>query len=81
MGLWPVCFDNSGPAEYIRRFGFGDLARDQDHQDLIVQLSMALRELPWMNSRRREELRAATIARFSPEAIWTDLIRLYGEIA
>jgi glycosyltransferase involved in cell wall biosynthesis len=25
MGLWPVCYDNSGPAELIRRFQFGSL--------------------------------------------------------
>src|SRR4030095_1431846 len=38
LGLWPVCYDNTGPGEYVRQFGFGMLARDLDQQDLTEKL-------------------------------------------
>jgi glycosyltransferase involved in cell wall biosynthesis len=80
MGLWPVCYDNSGPAEYLRSANFGSLARDGDQVDLTRKLSDAIRERPWINESRRSALRRFTHDRFSRTGIWSQLIQLYTEI-
>jgi glycosyltransferase involved in cell wall biosynthesis len=81
LGLWPVCYDNTGPAEYARHFNFGSLARDLDLADLTAQLQGAIRTRPWLDAEKRSALRSATMMRFSRERIWNDLAKLYGEIA
>ena len=81
MGLWPVCYDNSGPAEYIRKFGFGSLARDEDPADLTATLRKAIETEPWKDERLRQKLRKATRTAFSREEIWPQLQSLYAHIA
>ena len=80
MGLWPVCYDNSGPGEYLRKFGFGSLARDLDLSDLTATLRTAIDSRPWENSSLRTKLRAESLAAFSREEIWPRLESLYREI-
>lgn len=80
MGLWPVCFDNSGAAENIRRFGFGSLARDRDAADLARVLGEALASRPWADAPRREACVAAARRAFSREAAWSGLRALYAEL-
>jgi glycosyltransferase involved in cell wall biosynthesis len=81
MGLWPVCYDNSGPAEYVRMAQFGTLARDRDRGDLTKRLKGTLEEKPWLDLKRRAVLREFTRRRFSREVIWTELIRLYKDVS
>lgn len=80
MGLWPVCYDNSGPAEYISQFQFGSLARDLDEADLATQLRRGVTTRPWADPHRRGALRAATQEAFSRDVIWQKLQALYSEV-
>lgn len=80
MGLWPVCYDNSGPGEYIRKFRFGSLARDLDPIDLTATLRTAIEERPWADLAVRNELLAASRKIFSREEIWPQLQGLYSDI-
>jgi glycosyltransferase involved in cell wall biosynthesis len=81
MGLWPVCYDNSGPAEYIRLFGFGTLAKDGDLADLTERLTIVLRNRPWEDPAKRVQLRELTQKRFSRQNIWMELVRLYQDVS
>jgi len=78
--LWPVCYDNSGPGEYVRRFQFGSLAPDLDLPTLTSTLRTAIEMRPWAGAQLREELGARTREAFSPENIWAKLVELYAEI-
>lgn len=80
VGLWPVCFDNSGPGDYIRRFNYGSLAADRDVGDLSAKLSEALRDRPWLKDHRREKLIAEARDYFSRHRAWINLRRVYGEL-
>ena len=80
MGLWPVCYDNTGPREYVRTFSYGSLARDLDLQDLTAKLGEAMAVRPWLDPIRRSSLRSAALMRFSRERIWNSLIELYQKI-
>jgi glycosyltransferase involved in cell wall biosynthesis len=84
MGLWPVCYDNSGPAEYIRKYSFGSLAIDRDVDSLSTKLKEALTDLPRMDLNRdlnrREELARRSRRDFSREQAWEQLIEFYEMI-
>lgn len=81
MGLWPVCYDNSGPGEYVRKFGFGSLARDLDLSDLTATLRSVIATRPWADLELRRGLQVASRAAFSREEIWPKLEKLYLEIS
>lgn len=78
MGLWPVCYDNSGPGEYLRKFQCGTLVPDGDVDALARALDQAWRDLPWMG-RTRDEL-GAIRHHFSPKRIWDELGGLYSRV-
>jgi glycosyltransferase involved in cell wall biosynthesis len=80
LGLWPVCYDNTGPREYVRGFDFGSLARDLDCEDLARKVQDAVTAQPWLDAARRAELRAATATKFSRQSVWGNLESLYREI-
>ncbi len=80
LGLWPVCYDNTGPGEYVRKFEFGSLANDLDLEDLTAKLRQAIETRPWLDAARREKLRAQTREAFARENVWAQLERLYSEI-
>ena len=80
MGLWPICYDNSGPGEYIRKSGFGSLARDRDPTDLTATLRTAIERRPWADLGVRRALLSSTRTAFSREEIWPQLQKLYSEI-
>ena len=81
LGLWPVCYDNSGPGEYVRQFSYGTLGRDLDLKDLTAKLREAIRSCPWLDPSRRATLRNSTRIAFSRERIWGELSQLYREIS
>jgi glycosyltransferase involved in cell wall biosynthesis len=81
MGLWPVCYDNSGPAEYVRRYGFGSLAQDNDVESLMEQLARALKHAPWNNGSDPAALANRTRDDFSPAKAWSSLGECYKAIA
>jgi glycosyltransferase involved in cell wall biosynthesis len=80
MGLWPVCYDNSGPGEYLRAFRFGSLARDGDPADLTLKLADAIARQPWADSAERARVRARALHEFSRDTAWERLTALYQTI-
>jgi glycosyltransferase involved in cell wall biosynthesis len=80
MGLWPVCFDNSGPSEYINNFKWGSLAKNLNQQDLYHKLKTAIMERPWENF--EGDTHPAILARsfFSTQTAWNKLIPIYESI-
>jgi glycosyltransferase involved in cell wall biosynthesis len=80
MGLWPVCYDNSGPGEYLRKYGFGSLATDQDMNSLCSELKRCLVEKPWQRAEKRTVLARRTRQDFSREKAWEKLTELYRSV-
>ena len=80
MGVWPICYDNSGPGIYIRKYKFGSLAKDRDYDDLCNVLHQCLAEKPWLEEPRRSDSIAMARAGFEPDAIWRQLKDLYLRI-
>jgi glycosyltransferase involved in cell wall biosynthesis len=80
MGLWPVCYDNSGPGEYVRKYGFGSLARDGDVNSLSSELKRCLINMPWRDANERAVLARKTRIDFSPEEAWNQLTEFYAAI-
>ena len=81
MGLWPVCYDNSGPGEYIRKYGFGSLAIDGDIESLTKTLRQVLQQRSWEQTSKRAALAARTRHDFSSERAWRDLLDCYAAVA
>ncbi|MFZ3376339.1 MAG: glycosyltransferase [Chthoniobacterales bacterium] len=80
MGLWPVCYDNSGPGEYVRKYGFGSLARDGDVNSLSSELKCCLMNMPWRDANERAVLARKTRIDFSPGKAWNQLTEFYAAI-
>jgi glycosyltransferase involved in cell wall biosynthesis len=80
MGLWPVCYDNSGPGEYVRKYRFGSLAKDRDLNSLCTELGAAIVKAPWMEAGRRVALERHTRSDFSRDNAWNRLTELYQDI-
>jgi glycosyltransferase involved in cell wall biosynthesis len=81
MGLWPACYDNSGPGEYVRKYRFGSLARDGDVDSIAEKLKAALTERPWKDAEHRKILESQTRHDFSPEQAWERLTQFYEMVA
>lgn len=81
MGLWPVCYDNSGPMEYIGRFGYGSVAKTGDLADLAEALSIAINSKPWQQSGRLDSAVAQVRQELCAETIWQQLLNHYQDIA
>lgn len=81
MGLWPVCYDNSGPSEYVRKYRFGSLARNGDLDSLYRELKTAVSETPWKGSGHRRSLEHQTRYDFSREQAWKQLTQFYEMVA
>lgn len=81
MGLWPVCYDNSGPGEYLRKYKFGSLAEDRNLDSLCRELKRCLTEMPWKQTEKRTNLARDTRDDFSREKAWEQLIKLYRTVA
>ncbi len=80
MGLWPVCYDNSGPREYIRRFDYGSTANDGDQEDLSRVLASVIRDRPWQEGNRRGDVIRRVRHELGRECIWNQLLENYGSI-
>jgi len=81
MGLWPVCYDNSGPAHYLRRFGCGNLAEDLNGIALAETLKAALAAQEWKQVENRAKIRSLIRPLFDRADIWRELTKLYAKIA
>lgn len=79
MGVWPVCYGNSGPKELVTRYQFGNLATTGDIADLALNLRQAITEKPWRDAERVERCAAAIRHDLDRDRIWQQLTRLYEE--
>lgn len=77
MGLWPVCYHNSGPKEYITRFEYGSLAQTGNVDDLSAVLERAVRERPWLEGDLRSDVIEKVRRGLCAETIWKQLIGHY----
>lgn len=80
MGLWPVCYDNSGPSHYIRQFHFGTLAEDRNLGTLGECLKQAIAGEPWKQDVHRSKIESEIRPHFQRARIWEDLLRLYRHV-
>jgi len=81
MGLWPVCYDNSGPAHYIRHFQYGNLAEDLKVADLTAVLKQALAAQSWKQPANRAKIETHIRPHFDRERIWRELAALYRNVS
>lgn len=80
-GLWPLCYDNTGPGNYIRKFQYGSLAINHDVQDLGEILSKLIKERPWQDVPRRQLVMAEAQEAFSRPRAWRELRAVYESLA
>jgi glycosyltransferase involved in cell wall biosynthesis len=80
MGLWPICYDNSGPREYITRFDYGSVAKDGDVEDLTRVLKCDIQNRPWDDKLRRRQIVDRVRRELGKECIWNQLLQHYGTI-
>jgi glycosyltransferase involved in cell wall biosynthesis len=80
MGLWPVCYDNSGPGHYVRKFQFGNLAADLDVEALTRTLRECIARGEWKTSVNRSKIGAQIRPHFNRARIWPELMRMYREV-
>jgi glycosyltransferase involved in cell wall biosynthesis len=80
MGLWPICYDNSGPANYIKKFQYGTLAEDLNVAALTRALQTAIAKREWEASQQREKIATQIRPHFSRERIWVDLLNVYRQV-
>jgi glycosyltransferase involved in cell wall biosynthesis len=79
MGLWPVCYDNSGPKELIGRYQYGSLSPTGDIPALTENLRKVLQNQPWKDSGRLEQCVKQVRHDLSRETVWKQLLECYTE--
>ncbi len=81
MGLWPVCYDNSGPGHYIRKFKFGSLAEDLNPASLLETLRRTIANEAWKSPDHRALIPAQIRPHFNRLRIWRELVIAYKTIS
>ena len=80
MGLWPVCFNNSGPSEYIQKFNWGSLAQNLNQEDLNRKLKTAIEDKHWTQIAHNNNPVLKARSFFSADSAWNSLIPIYRMI-
>ena len=79
QGLYPICYDNTGPKEHIERYSFGRLCATGKWRELTEAMEYVLAHRSELRTRGREAAKA--IKRdLSPEHIWPRILAAYGEM-
>ncbi len=79
MGLWPVCYDNSGPRELIGSYHWGSLSETGNIPSLAENLRKTLTDRPWEQSARRRGCVEGIRHDLSRQTIWKQLLDCYTE--
>ncbi len=79
MGLWPICYDNTGPQELIGRYALGELVPTGDVSLLAAALERALKDKPWESSCAVPEAVKMIRQDLDPKTIWAKLKQVYAE--
>ena len=80
MGLWPICYDNTGPRELINRYEVGSLVKTGDVEELTKTLQQVLSEQPWQNEARMKCVAEKIRADLSHSVAWGRLEEVYDEV-
>jgi glycosyltransferase involved in cell wall biosynthesis len=81
MGLWPVCYDNTGPHELISKYGAGSLVPTGDIAALTEMLRQVLGKKPWKDQSRMRQIAETIRMDLSPAVVWKALEKVYDDIA
>ena len=79
QGLYPICYDNTGPKELIERFGFGCACETGKWEELTEAMDAACARREEL-SRKGEEVSRLICYDLSPEAIWPKRLEIYREV-
>lgn len=79
QGLYPICYDNTGPKELIGRYEFGRLCKTGNWESLVLAMDDACVRRDKLVAQGRE---VAQKIRYdlSPEAIWPKRLAIYREV-
>ena len=80
MGLWPICYDNTGPQELIGKYGVGSLVPTGDVAALTEKVRQVLKKKPWQDQVRMQQIAETVRTDLSPAAIWEKLGKVYDSI-
>lgn len=78
MGLWPVCYNNTGPQELIKQYGVGSLVPTGNKSALREALKLVLDEKPWRDTSRMESVAEKIRCDLSPQSVWKTLEDVYS---
>ncbi|NOU35154.1 MAG: glycosyltransferase [Kiritimatiellaceae bacterium] len=79
MGLWPVCYNNSGPQELIGHYQYGSLAPTGDIPALTESLRNVLAGRPWDGPGRMKQCIGQVRHDLSRETVWAQLMACYTD--
>ena len=80
MGLWPVCYDNSGPKEYITRFDYGSTGTTGDVVDIAEKLKASMEQKPWQRGERLSHVVSNVRHDLCASTIWEQLLTHYRDV-
>lgn len=75
MGLWPVCYDNSGPQELINRYKYGSVSPTGNVLALTESLRKALENQPWKDTDRMNQCIKKVRHDLSRKTVWEQLLK------
>lgn len=79
MGLWPLCYDNSGPRELIKAAGYGTVVETGNIRDLARALQELNQTRPWRNDEKRRTCVETVRTDLCRTSVWKALLACYGE--
>ena len=80
QGLFPICYDNTGPKELIERYEFGILCPTGNLNALTTAMEEAIEHR--LEMRKRSPAVAKNVKRdLSPENIWPSLLAAYEKVS
>jgi len=79
QGLYPICYDNTGPKEHVERYGFGRLVATGEWEALSEAMDKACEDRKAIFTRG---IKVAEKVRrdHSPENIWPQILTAYQEV-
>lgn len=79
QGLYPICYDNTGPKELIERYGFGCACETGKWEKLTEAMDAACARREEL-SRKGEEVSRLIRYDLSPQVIWPKRLEIYREV-
>ena len=80
MGLWPICYDNTGPQELIHKYRWGSLVPTGNIPELSRALQRATESRPWQDVTARTACAGQVKHDLAPGGIWCQLTAAYLKV-